>query len=648
MSAPYLTKSDFKACLHCRTKLYYRKRHYPSNLDDNEYLRFLADGGFMAEFIAKAHFPRGIDLVGERDPVAAFARTSALLAQGDVTLFEAAATVGPFHVRTDILKREGNVLHLIEVKSSSLGAEDDWASPFITKKGEVAARWRDHVMDVAFQTHVLRLAFPSFSVRPQLCVIDKRHPVTANETLDRFSLAKDPANSRSRPKVIYRGDLSALAQSKAICFRSVAQEIEQVMPEVVRKAEALAALLTTDGVIRFQEDIGERYQQCRVCEYRMPGGQGDKNGFRECWGKLAEATPHLLDLHRVGQIGGASVADPVPALLQRGRASLLDLDPADLGAEGSFFRERRLLQWQSMQDGGVEHLPPALRRELQAHRQEPGWPLHFIDFEACDMALPHHAGLRPYERVAFQWSCHTMQADGRIAHAEWLNPEKAFPNFAFAHALRRQLGEQGTVYVWSPYEQTTLRRVLHQIAEWRQREPDAARRSAGAADTIALDDLADWIDRFLGPEDENGKRHPRRIRDLHDLARRHYFHPRMGGRTSIKVVLPAVWEANKRLWQHPEFNRYYRQDAAGKPMDPYKTLPALPLGEKEASDDAVREGTGAIRVYQDMIFSDDVSSDWRENRRRLLLHYCRLDTAAMVMIWLHWSGERSSPDALCA
>jgi hypothetical protein len=122
----------------------------------------------------------------------------------------------------------------------------------------------------------------------------------------------------------------------------------------------------------------------------------------------------------------------------------------------------------------------------------------------------------------------------------------------------------------------------------------------------------------------------------------------MGGRTSIKVVLPAVWEANKRLWQHPEFNRYYRQDAAGKPMDPYKTLPALPLGEKEASDDAVREGTGAIRVYQDMIFSDDVSSDWRENRRRLLLHYCRLDTAAMVMIWLHWSGERSSPDALCA
>lgn len=40
-------------------------------------------------------------------------------------------------------------------------------------------------------------------------------------------------------------------------------------------------------------------------------------------------------------------------------------------------------------------------------------------------------------------------------------------------------------------------------------------------------------------------------------------------------------------------------DAAGRPLDPYETLPPLPFDG--AGEEAVREGTGAIRVYQDMI-----------------------------------------------
>src|SRR5690606_20205295 len=127
-----------------------------------------------------------------------------------------------------------------------------------------------------------------------------------------------------------------------------------------------------------------------------------------CWGALADARPHVLDLHRVGRIGTSRHPNPVPGLLARGRAALLDLGRDDLGAAGSF-RDRRLLQWESLQAGGREHRPETLCRELQAHQKTPGWPLHFLDFEACTIALPHHAGLRPYERVAFQWSCHTLR-----------------------------------------------------------------------------------------------------------------------------------------------------------------------------------------------------------------------------------------------
>ena len=74
MPRPYLTKSDFKACFDCRTRLFYRKSGYPTSVDENEYIQFLADGGFMIEVVAKAQFPHGVDLAGERDPLKAFRR----------------------------------------------------------------------------------------------------------------------------------------------------------------------------------------------------------------------------------------------------------------------------------------------------------------------------------------------------------------------------------------------------------------------------------------------------------------------------------------------------------------------------------------------------------------------------------------------
>ena len=75
------------------------------------------------------------------------------------------------------------------------------------------------------------------------------------------------------------------------------------------------------------------------------------------------------------------------------------------------------------------------------------------------MALPYHAGLHPYERVAFQWSCQTLAANGELTPKEWLNTKREFPKIKFAQSLRKQIG-RGQVYVWSPYEQTTLVRVL--------------------------------------------------------------------------------------------------------------------------------------------------------------------------------------------
>ena len=426
MPSPYLTKSDFKACCDCRTKLYYRKGAYPSNQDDNEYLRFLADGGFMIETAAKARYPSENDLVKERDPVRAFARSTDLLnTSDDVVVYEAAVLHGKYQARIDILRRKGGILELIEVKSSSLNAdeEDEAISPFLNRKGEILGKWREYLLDVTFQLYVARLAFPQFEIRPRLCVVNKSALLGPNETMEHFRLVRrNRQDPKARPEVEYTGNLHALRKSPLLVVRPVDQEAAMLMPEVMAKAESLVALFGPDGVVRrVQEPVANLYKTCRLCEYRfLPARAPQSHGFAECWGPMAAATPHILDLHRVGQIGTSKYPDPVPGLLETGRASLLDLREDQLGAEGSLTR-RRHIQWTHHQAGGSEYLPAALQRELTGHLQTPGWPLHFLDFEACDIALPHHAGLRPYERVAFQWSCHTLDRAGTLTHAEWIN-----------------------------------------------------------------------------------------------------------------------------------------------------------------------------------------------------------------------------------
>lgn len=650
MPSLYLTKSDFKACFDCRSKLFYRKSGYPTSLDENEYVQFLADGGFMVEIIAKAQYLHGFDLAAERDPVRALMLTRDLIeARPDAVVFEAAVAWGNFQARIDILRREGKTLHLTEVKSSSIkSAEeeeaDDAISPFLGKngknKGLPNAKWRPYLFDVAFQAWVLRQAFPGYEVKPWLWVVNKSHLATTFETLDRFTLIRDAQNPKARPEVIYAGKLGDLKDSKLLAYRDVTSETDMLMPEVEARANELATLIDVNGkVTRVQEPLPELYKFCRKCEYRFKGANiPQPHGFAECWGSMAAAQPHVLDLYRVTQIGAGQIPDPVSELLKRGQASLLDLTEDQLGTEGSR-RKRRHIQWSHSANGGREYLPQALRNKLRAHEADPGWPLSFVDFEACNVALPHHAGLRPYDRVAFQWSCHTIDEQDRLTHAEWLNTGRDFPNFAFAQSLRDQLGEKGCIYVWSAYERSTLRRVLAQMEEWVRRDEAEALRVSGLRSHAELDALADWINQLLGPEDEKGKRHDSpRIRDLHKLALEHYFHPEMLGRTSIKVVLPAVWRNDAGLRRHLWFSGYLKLNANGQPLDPYKTLDPLPLGDEDDDEEAIIDGTGAIRVYQDLIFRQEADPQFRANREKLLKQYCQLDTLAMVMIWMHWGG----------
>lgn len=592
-----LTKSDFKVAQTCPTKLYYKKRRYPSLNDDNPYLQFLADGGYMVEKMAKLLFANGRELQDWEDPVAGFRETSQALDAGDCTLFEATILHNSLLARIDILCREGTRLKLIEVKSSSIDSREDGPSPFRSKKGRISSGWRPYLEDVTFQTVVLRRAFPQFEIVPFLCVVDKGKSATANATFDKFRLQRTDG---CKLAVQYVGDVEKLRDEHVLKIVDVSSEVKELTDGVEMAADKFALTLLSNPIGRIAPKIGKK---CKECEYRLRQGTVPENGFRECWGELADLDPHALDLYRIDLVGGKN-HDAVAELAAKGLARLSDV-PLELLSGAVAARQRLQLEFTAV---GKEHIGIDLRDLLSSHP----YPLHFIDFEGSRLAIPYHEGMRPYEQASFQWSCHTIRGLGeKVEHSEWLNTDEAFPNFEFARTLKSQIGNQGTVYIWSNYEIAILREIREQMKKYGRSERD----------------LAEWLDVISADGNH-------RVIDLWAVARDHYFHPAMRGSLSIKDVLPAVWQSDASLQSNILFAAYVKYDVQGNLLDPYATLPPLPIGSEE---EVVKEGTGAMRVYQEMMFGEarhDVGV--RQNYRKLLLQYCELDTAAMVAIWMHW------------
>jgi hypothetical protein len=109
----YLSKSDFKVPRTCATKLYYKKLGYPSTRDDDPYLQFLADGGYMVEAIAKLCHPGGIEIGFDEGPELSAEQTMAAIKANEIaTLFEATLIFQGRLARVDILKKRGDTFEL--------------------------------------------------------------------------------------------------------------------------------------------------------------------------------------------------------------------------------------------------------------------------------------------------------------------------------------------------------------------------------------------------------------------------------------------------------------------------------------------------------------------------------------------------------
>lgn len=132
-------------------------------------------------------------------------------------------------------------------------------------------------------------------------------------------------------------------------------------------------------------------------------------------------------------------------------------------------------------------------------------PRHYLDFETIAVAVPIWAGTRPFQAIPVQWSVH-IEAGGSLRHHEFLDLSGAPPMRALAERLIAVLGTDGTVFVYSKYEQQVINNLIEMF-----------------------DDLTTDLERIRN-----------RLFDLLPLVKAHYYHPDMLGSWSIKAVLPCI------------------------------------------------------------------------------------------------------------
>jgi hypothetical protein len=630
----YLTKSDLKTARSCTTKLHYKKLGYPTVDRVDGYTRILADGNFIISKIAHLLYPEGIyisaNLNSEEHIAEAVQETIAQLQKENVILFEPVLYAGYKLARADILIKQGDRIEIIEIRSKGFDSKthEDLVkyrslSLFRNKRtGQVGGEWRYIIEDVAYQVGILQemlaehLPDRKFEIAPYLLAPDRAKTTAIDNLASYFQIQRQftPRNSFSKLNgvtVNFTGDIQELEKDQFLTKVSIETEVEELVEPTIASAQKYLGYLLE----RSSEIFAPISKGCKGCEYRA-SDRDPRDGFKECWGDLADVENHVLELYQMGRIG-THEAPLVNELIQQKKVSMFDVPLDELNDYTYSHRQLIQIEYTQKNKEWISEYLPQIVKQVE-------YPIHFIDFETSRMAIPYRAGMQTYEQVAFQWSCHTIaEPDATPIQTEWLNLENTFPNFQFAESLMECIGDRGTILTWATHENSVLRDIYYQMQAYDYQNPQLQTWLANTAK--------------LGTK---GKSH---LVDMNALTLKHYFHPLMKGRTSLKCVLPAVWKTNSYLHEIPYFKEYYR-DLDGKTLSPYDVLPQLQIGDRIQ---VVNEGAGAMLAYQDLMFGEnrdlgcDLGLDNQEMRsqwKELLYQYCRLDTMAMVIIWTHWQN----------
>jgi hypothetical protein len=639
--------------MECPRKLdYVRDTSYFDARRVDDFLASLAEGGQQVGELARGMFPGGI-LVSDESADGQVKTTTELLSLPEVVIFEGTIRYQNLLIRADVLQKKGNQINLFEVKAKGFDPTED---DFRTEKGAhpVRSEWRSYLYDLAFQTYVVRLAYPDFVVTPHLMLLDKSVVVNVDGLNSMLAVETD-------------GRQVTVTVAPAFDVREIDSPILRSIPVATEVKLLLNHPLEVDGLpvpfsgfvdwasgilaagASFPVHIGSR---CKCCSFYVdPAETGPdlRSGWAECMHSRFGSPPP----RRSETLFGLYKASPkaLTALLEAGFFALATLSETALGPVDPAHDEIPLAHRQLLQvaeaHGEIE-APIVMTGSLKTAMADWQWPLHFIDFETSRPALPYHRGRTPYDQILFQFSHHVLTADGKLEHrTQCLETSPGVPpSVRVLQALRDALSDDvGTVIHWWTHEATVLKDIQRQMT------------TDGTADHVVL---SAFIDALVGTKKQRG-----RLVDLGKLVSKLAYYPGTAGSSSIKKVLPAALKYSTPLRSRysaavygtaemPSLNfrnwAWVREEQ-GAIIDPYTLLnpllidPELQAAVADAEmqdngevDGFVANGGAAIIAY-DQLQQPKAPAAERIRIETELKRYCELDTLAMVMVFQALTGH---------
>lgn len=286
-------------------------------------------------------------------------------------------------------------------------------------------------------------------------------------------------------------------------------------------------------------DIGQHCKSPYECGYR---------GW--CWRGLPR--PSVFDLNRIQMRTALK-------LRLEGIVSLRDAYAAGIGSS-----PRQKVQIESEACGRDTIVN---RKQVARFLDSLTFPLYFLDFETMQPAIPLFDGTKPYQQIPTQYSLHVLRApNAQLEHYEFLAEAHGDPRRSVAEHLVAHIPTGVCTLAYSmSFEKSRIQEMASDF-------PDLAPHLLNIANNMR--DL------------------------LVPFSKGWYYARAMGGSSSIKAVLPALF-----------------------PNDPELDYHAL---------EGVHNGSEAMHAFEAMASMDpgEVAVV-----REQLLRYCELDTLAMVKIW---------------
>lgn len=579
------------------------------------------------------------------------------------------------------------------------GDPDDIKTSMLTKAtknnpSRVRPAWLKYIADIGFQTIVVERALAAeklkelkgLTVSPRLLVSNKNQVACAHDWFGNVVAVIDPQclqEERKRPGLRFVKDPPVGFRSALIAEVNVEEAIEMLrtrdaQSDATRWKGKTLDQLVDDACQLVRDDVSvdpatERGWKCRGCQFNTPATESKQCGFDVCWGTNATSARNLFQLYygrtyTPPELGtGPDVNEDDEwvnhVVSTHGKGNTLkvaDLSPEgdDTGKESGKSRVQRRTRQIKAARANETQFSDDFASIVKARLMPKGGTgiLRFMDFETTSACLPYAIGMYPYQVVAFQFSVHSLVVKNdefdlsRIHHVESLcigestDRDIHDQDVAFATSLKEALTEPwdgvndevSPVFHWASHERTVMRMVSERLS------------ARGGHD-----DLVQWLNATCAKEDNDP---PGRLLDLLKLAEANTFHPLQQGRFSIKKFLPALCSSDDALKVIADL----KFDMSGLDADetgcrdPYKSLHPIAdfLGDSdtglvtddddddEEAGEGIRNGTSAMRAYQQLRFSECVQ--WKDANKKpidnvavekALLKYCELDTAAMVVVW---------------